>query len=115
MLSLFDFLLPLFTNAALSKNYELLKSAKHKIFSCVESKRARWGHLARSGTQWEHRIRFIMPTGAASYLISDMLFSYEVCTNKPVPRLQLILHWFHCYECENSIKKENYTKSQDVN
>ena len=56
-----------------------------------------------------------MPTGAAYYLINDMLFSYEVCTNKPVPRLQLILHWFHCDECENSIKKENYTKSQDVN
>ena len=30
----------LHSNAALSKNYELLKSAKHKIFSCVESKRA---------------------------------------------------------------------------
>ena len=28
----------LHSNAALSKNYELLKSAKHKMFSCVESK-----------------------------------------------------------------------------
>ena len=31
--------------------------------------RARWAHLAHSGSQSKHRIRFILPTGAASVVI----------------------------------------------
>ena len=52
----------------LSKSYELCK------FSCVGSIRGipsgrGWAHHARSGSQSEHRIHFILPACAASYMI----------------------------------------------
>ena len=52
----------------LSKSYELCK------FSCVGSIRGipsgrGWAHHARSGSQSEHRIHFILPACAASYII----------------------------------------------
>ena len=51
----------------LSKSYELCK------FSCVGSIRGipsgrGWAHHARSGSQSEHRIHFILPACAASYI-----------------------------------------------
>ena len=52
----------------LSKSYELCK------FSCVGSIRGipsgrGWAHHARSGSQSEHRIHFILPACAANYMI----------------------------------------------
>ena len=68
----------------LSKSYELCK------FSCVESIRGipngrGWAHHARSGSQSEHRIHFILPACAASYisraryrLTNDMLSHFTI-------------------------------------
>ena len=44
----------------------------HAIFFCLNGikagnpERGRWAHLAHSGSQSEHRIRFILPTSATS-------------------------------------------------
>ena len=56
----------------LSKSYELCK------FSYVASKRGipsgqGWAHHARSGSQSEHRIHFILPARAASYMIKWLM------------------------------------------
>ena len=47
----------------LSKNYKLGKFAPRNFFLSREL--ARWVHLARLASQSEHRIRFILSTGAA--------------------------------------------------
>ena len=69
----FHYLLPLFAfpSPTLFKKYELSSSSifiMRGINAC-NPKWARWVHLARSGSQPEHRIRFILPTGAVSDVI----------------------------------------------
>ena len=39
-----------------------------------QAERARRAHLARSGSQSEHRIRFILPTGVASDIIRNIIW-----------------------------------------
>ena len=53
------------------KSYELCQSASRNFFflNGIEAgnpERGRWAHLAHSGSQSEHRIRFILPTSATS-------------------------------------------------
>ena len=50
-----------------------------------------WAHLARSGIQSEHRIHFILPTGAASYMIKWLteLDIYWPIISYPISRSQV--------------------------
>ena len=68
----------------LSKSYELCK------FSCVGSIRGipsgrGWAHHARSGSQSEHRIHFILPTCAASYLIKWLVSKISTDQSYAIP------------------------------
>ena len=73
----------------LSKIYELCE------FSCAVSIRGilngRGNHLARSGIQSEHRIHFILPVGAASYMIKWLteLDIYWPIISYPISRSQV--------------------------
>ena len=62
------------------------------------SERAGWPHLARSGSQLEHRIRFILPAGAASDIIKNAyLLSYVGLDGKTFDsRLWFIRHDAWC-------------------
>ena len=75
--------------STLSKIYELCE------FSCAVSIRGilneRGNHLARSGIQSEHRIHFILPAGAASYMIKWLteLDIYWPIISYPISRSQV--------------------------
>ena len=75
--------------STLSKIYELCE------FSCAVSIRGilngRGNHLARSGIQSEHRIHFILPVGAASYMIKWLteLDIYWPIISYPIARSQV--------------------------
>ena len=83
--------------STLSKIYELCE------FSCAVSIRGisngRGNHLARSGIQSEHRIHFILPAGAASYMIKWLteLDIYWPIISHPISRSQIstVLVFFH--------------------
>ena len=75
--------------STLSKIYELCE------FSCAVSIRGilneRGNHLARSGIQSEHRIHFVLPVGAASYMIKWLteLDIYWPIISYPISRSQV--------------------------
>ena len=61
------------SSPTLSRSYEILSRSTNvcllRWIKAFSPERARWAYLARSGSQSEHRIRFILPTGPASYII----------------------------------------------
>ena len=77
----FNYLLLLFAfpSSKLSKNYE--RSSNSILLICGinagNPEQARWAHLARLGSQSEHRIRFIVPTGAVRTVIMRFRLRYH--------------------------------------
>ena len=63
-----------------------IKSPLHAIYylrgiKVGSPERARWAHLAHSGSQLEHRIRFILPAGTTSCMIIEDITWPRVGTN----------------------------------